>query len=161
MNVSLIAAMGKNRELGFGNELPWHLPDDLRRFNALTRGHAVLMGRKTYESIGKPLPERKNIVVTRDANYAAPGCIVAHSIEETISVAGNDNEIFIIGGGEIYKLALPLANKMYLTFVDAEIPADTFFPEFNESEWWVTKSESHEQDEKHAYPFVFKIFERK
>jgi dihydrofolate reductase len=160
-NISLIAAMGKDRELGFGNKLPWHLPDDLKRFKALTKGHAVVMGRKTYESIGMPLPERKNIIVTRDINYSAPGCLVVHSIEEALSAAGDDKEIFIIGGGEIYALALPLANKMYLTFVDVKIKANVFFPDFDESEWRVTKTESHERDLKHEYPFVFKIFERK
>ena len=161
--IVLMAAIGKNRELGFGNKLPWHLPDDLKRFKEITRGHAIIMGRKTYESIGKALPERKNIVVTRNAGYQAPGAVVVDSIEEALreasAAAGED--VFVIGGGEIYKLALPFADKMYLTFVDAEIPADTYFPEFNEGEWRVTGAVPHEADEKHLYRFIFKTYERK
>ena len=159
--ISLIAAMGKNRELGFGNKLPWHLPDDLKRFKALTRGHAIIMGRKTYEAIGRPLPERKNIVITRNRDYVAPGCIVVASMEDAIKEAGDDNEIFVIGGAEIYKLALPYADRMYLTLVDAEIPADVFFPEFDESGWVITKTEPHGTDEKHQWPYVFKVYEKK
>ncbi len=161
MNVSIIAAMGKNRELGFGNKLPWHLPDDLKRFKALTRDHAVIMGRKTFESIGKPLPERKNIIVTRDPGYVVAGAIVTHSIEEAIKEAGDDSEIFVIGGAEIYRLALPRANKMYLTFVEAELQADVYFPEFDGAEWNVVREEPHEANEKHKYRFTFREYERK
>jgi dihydrofolate reductase len=161
--IVLMAAIGRNRELGFGNKLPWHLPDDLKRFKEITRGHSIIMGRKTYESIGKALPERKNIVITRNADYKAPGAVVVGSIEEafkeTGAAAGED--VFVIGGGEIYRLALPYADKMYLTFVDAEIPADTYFPEFNENEWRITGAVPHEADEKHAHRFVFKTYERK
>jgi len=161
--IVLMAAMGRNRELGFGNKLPWHLPDDLKRFKEITRGHSIIMGRKTYESIGKALPERKNIVVTRNAGYQAPGAVVVGSIEEAFKEAGNggDEDVFVIGGGEIYKLALPYADRMYLTFVDAEIPADTYFPEFNENEWRVTDAVPHEADEKHAHRFVFKTYEKR
>src|SRR5258708_5209104 len=161
MNVSIIAAMGKNRELGFGNKLPWHLPDDLKRFKALTRDHAVIMGRKTFESIGKPLPERKNIIVTRDPGYVVAGAIVTHSIEEAIKEAGDDSEIFVIGGAEIYRLALPRANKMYLTFVEAELQADVYFQEFDGAEWNVVREEPHEANEKHKYRFTFREYERK
>ena len=161
--IVLMAAMGRNRELGFGNKLPWHLPDDLKRFKEITRGHSIIMGRKTYESIGKALPERKNIVVTRNAGYQAPGAVVVGSIEEAFKEAGNggDEDVFVIGGGEIYKLALPYADRMYLTFVDAEIPADTYFPEFSESEWQATNAVPHEADEKHAHRFVFKTYEKR
>lgn len=163
--VSIIAAMGRNRGLGFGNKLPWHLPDDLKRFKEFTRGHAVIMGRRTFESIGRPLPDRKNIIVSRDGGYAAPGCEVVASIEEAFKAAdgdtaGGDGEVFVIGGAQIYALALPYAAKMYLTFVDAEVPADAFFPAFDEAAWTVTASESHAADGKHPYPFVFKVFER-
>jgi dihydrofolate reductase len=160
MNVSLFAAMGKNRELGFGNNLPWHLPDDLKRFKEFTRGHAVIMGRKTHESIGRALPDRKNIIITRNADYQAPGCIVVNSLPAAFAAAENDPEIFVIGGGEIYKLALPYADKLYLTSVDTEREADTFFPEFDEKEWSIIKEESHPADEKHLYSFVFRIYER-
>jgi dihydrofolate reductase len=160
MNVSLVAAMGKNRELGFHNKLPWHLPDDLKRFKEVTRGHAVIMGRKTFESIGRPLPQRKNIVITRNATYAAPGCSVVHSIEDALREAADDAEIFVIGGAEIYKLALPYANKMYLTFVEAAPQADAYFPEFNKSDWNVVREEAHAADAAHPYPFVFAVFAR-
>ena len=168
MKVSIIGAMGKNRELGFGNKLPWHLPDDLKRFKEITRGHAVIMGRKTYESIGRVLPDRKNIIVTRNPAYQAPGCVVVGSIEDAFKAAtknhdndyDHDDEVFVIGGGDIYKLALPYANTMYLTFVDAEREADAFFPEFEEKEWHIIQEESHGSDEKHAYPFVFRTYKR-
>lgn len=163
--ICIMAAMGRKRELGNGNKLPWHLPDDLARFRDITRGHSIIMGRKTYESIGKVLPDRKNIIVTRDPGYAAPGGTVAGSMEEALQEArkggGADEEIFVIGGGEIYKLALPYADKMYLTFVDAEIPADTYFPEFDENEWRVVGAVPHAADDRHAFPFVFKTYEKK
>lgn len=153
--------MGKDRELGAKNALLWHLPDDLKRFKAITSGHAIIMGRKTFEAIGKPLPQRKNIVITRQPDYKAEGCVVVSSLEAALKTAGEDSEVFIIGGGEIYKLALPVANKMYLTFVDANVPADTFFPKFNENEWRLVREEPHMKDEKHPYSFVFKLYERK
>ncbi len=160
-----MAAMGKHRELGFGNKLPWHLPDELKRFRDITRGHVVIMGRKTYESIGKALPERKNIVITRNADFQAPGATVVSSIEDAFKEAGKEAgenaEFFVVGGGKIYALALPYADKMYLTFVDAEIPADTYFPEFNEDEWRVIETVSHEADERHKYGFTFKTYEKK
>jgi dihydrofolate reductase len=159
--VSIIEAMGNNRELGFKNKLLWHLPDDLQRFKELTRGHTVIMGRKTYDSIGRPLPERKNIIITRNPDYEAPGCTFADSMEAALAEAKDDPEIFIIGGAEIYKLALPYADRLYLTLVDAQPEADVFFPEFNESEWQLIKTEPHGKDEKHPYSFVFKIYEKK
>lgn len=171
MNISIIAAVGRKRELGFGNKLPWHLPDDLKRFKALTRGYAVVMGRKTYQAIGRPLPERTNIIITRNKDFTAPGCVVVGSMEEAIAAAEKTNgdagggaaesgEVFVIGGAEIYKLALPLANKMYLTHVDADMDADVYFPEFNEKEWRVGATEPHGADEKHPHSFIFKIYER-
>jgi dihydrofolate reductase len=160
MKVSLIAAMGENRELGLDNRLPWHLPDDLKRFKAITKNHAVIMGRKTYESIGKPLPNRKNIIVTRNKNYKAEGCTVVNSIEEAINEAGDDHEVFVIGGSEIYAAALPRADKMYLTFVATSLAADARFPEFNEKEWRILGEEPHARDEKHPHSFVYKVYER-
>ena len=129
--ISLIAAIGKNRELGFGNRLPWYLPDDLKRFKEITRGHTVIMGRKTFESLPGVLPNRRNIVITRDKNYLREGLEVVSSLEEALQRASGDKEPFIIGGGEIFKQALPFTNKMYLTHVDVELPADSFFPEFS------------------------------
>ena len=161
MTISIIAAMGKNREIGVQNNLPWNLPDDLARFKKLTSGHAVIMGWKTHESIGRPLPARKNIVISLYADSKVPGCIVVTSLEEAFRAAEGDDEVFIIGGAETYRFGLPYANKMYLTLVDAAIKADAFFPEFNESEWRVTPGEVHEADEKHAYRFTFKTYERK
>ena len=158
--VSMIGAMGRNRGLGFGNKLPWHLPDDLKRFKELTKGHAVIMGRKTFGSIGRPLPDRKNIIITRDPHYSAPGCTVVNSMEAALKEAGDEGEVFIIGGAEIYMLGLPFADKMYLTFVDAAPNADAYFPEFNEGEWRIVQSEPHSADGKHSYSFVFKVYER-
>ncbi|HEX4104413.1 MAG TPA: dihydrofolate reductase [Candidatus Paceibacterota bacterium] len=165
MNISLIGAMGKNREFGLGDQLPWHLPDDLKHFKALTRGHTVIMGRKTYESIGKPLPDRKNIIITRNKDFKADGCVVVGSMEEALAEtkndpAGNDRKVFVIGGAEIYKLALPYAQKIYLTLVDASPKADKYFPEFGEKEWRLIKEESHARDEKHPHAFVFREYER-
>lgn len=134
--ISIIAAIGKNRELGKDNKLLWHIPEDMKRFKELTHGHAVIMGRKTFESIGRPLPNRLNFIVSRDPNYTPNGvAIVCSSLEDALEKAKERevNEIFIIGGGQIYKEALPLADKLYLTVVDAAFPdADTYFPEYDE-----------------------------
>lgn len=160
MIVSFIAAIGKNRELGFSNKLPWHLPDDLKRFKEITRGHTVIMGRKTYESMGRILPERKNIIITRDKSYRVENALIFSSIEEALRECKNEKESFVIGGGEIFKLALPYVNKMYLTHAEAERPADSFFPEFNIKDWKITSEEFHPKDEKHLYNFAFKIYEK-
>lgn len=132
--ISIIAAIGKNRELGKNGELIWRIPEDMRHFKEVTNGHPVIMGRKTFESIGKPLPGRNNIIITRNVDYAAPGCIIVQSIEKAIKEAKkrNQEEIFIIGGGEIYKLAMPLTDRLYLTIVDASADADTYFPSFDD-----------------------------
>jgi dihydrofolate reductase len=160
-NVSIIAAVGKNNEIGLDNKLLWKLPDDLKRFQKLTKGHAVIMGRKTFESIGKPLPERKNIVVTRQSDYKAQGCTVVRSLEAALEAAGDDDEPFVIGGSELYDLALPYANKLYLTFVDAEPEADVYFPELDVKEWKFVSKEEHAADERHIHAFTFTIYERK
>lgn len=129
MIVSLIAAMARNRVIGRDNALPWHIPADLRRFRDLTLGHTVIMGRKTYESIGKPLPGRRTVVVTRQEGYAVPGCIVVHSLEAALAAADCADEVFICGGGELYAEALPLAERIYLTVVSLEVAGDAVFPE--------------------------------
>jgi dihydrofolate reductase len=130
--ISIIVAHSKNLAIGKANTLLWYLPNDLPRFKKLTVGHPIIMGRKTYESIGRPLPERPNIVITRDKNLEIPGCIIVNSLGEAIEKAGeiDKEEIFVIGGGEIYKEALHLTNRLYLTFLDKDVEADTFFPEY-------------------------------
>ncbi len=159
MSISIIAAIGKKNELGKGNQLLWHLPDDLKHFKELTSGHTVVMGRKTFESIGKPLPNRRNIVITRDTNYKQDGVQVVHSIEE---IEKGDEEIFVIGGGEIYKQALPFADKLYITEVNAEEKdADTFFPMIEKEKWKEKERVHHTQDEKHATHFDFVTYIKK
>lgn len=136
MKISLICALGTNRAIGRGNELLWRIFEDLKRFKRITTGHAIIMGRKTYESIGRPLPNRTNIILTRDESYKADGCVVVHSLDSAIKVAEKDpatDETFIIGGGEIYKQSIGMANRLYLTLVDdAPQYADTFFPEYSD-----------------------------
>ena len=160
MILSCVLAFGSNRGLGFGNRLPWNLPDDLKRFKQITRGHSIIMGRKTYESMGRLLPERKNIIITRDTSYQIPGATIKHSIEEAIEECKNEEEAFVVGGGEIVKLALPHLDRMYLTHGKANVPADSFFPEFDLSKWKVVSEEFHPKDERHAYDFTFKTYER-
>ncbi|VVA44375.1 Dihydrofolate reductase [Candidatus Roizmanbacteria bacterium] len=158
MQVSIIAAIGKNRELGKDNKLLWHIPEDFKRFKTLTSNHIVIMGRKTYESLPekfRPLPDRVNIVVTRDLNYAVEGVIVCHSIEKAIEKGKKyeKKEIFIIGGAQIYSLGIKYADKLYLTLVDKEYPdADTFFPDYSQFNKIVFE-EKH-QDDKYSYKFI-------
>ncbi len=158
--ISIIAALAENRVIGVNNTLPWRLPNDLKHFRRLTTGHAIIMGRKNYESIGRPLPERTNIVVTRNRDYRASGCLVAHSLDEALALAQNDPEIFIIGGAEIYREALARADRLYLTQVHAAVDGDTFFPETNRNDWEETTRERHGADDKHAYAYSFVVLER-
>lgn len=155
--------MDKNRVIGKDNQIPWYLPADLKFFKRTTLGRHVLMGRKNYQSIGKPLPKRTNVVITRNPFFVSSGCIVVHSLEEALQVAhdNQEEEVFIIGGGEIYSQAMPLTQKMYLTEIDAEFDGDVFFPEFDESEWEVVSEEHYEPDEKNEFPFTVRIYERK
>lgn len=141
--ISLIAAIGKNRELGKNNKLLWNIPEDLKRFKELTMGHPVIMGRKTNESIGRPLPNRTNIVITRDKGYEQEGCLITHSLEEAIELAKtkDNNEIFIIGGGQIYEQAINIADKLYLTIVKGKFEADTFFPEYSKFKKIISREE--------------------
>ena len=166
MIVSLIAAVAKNGAIGKNNDLPWHLPDDMKYFMQTTKGHHVVMGRKNYESLPhkyRPLPHRINYVVTRQANFSAPGCVVVNSIEDALQLIRKDNpeEIFVIGGGEIYQLALPYAHRLYLTEIDAEISGDTYFPAFTASEWYPHSRQHHAADARHAYAFDFVVYQRK
>lgn len=156
--ITIIAAAGENNELGKNNDLVWHLPDDFKRFKQLTTGHYIIMGRKTFESFPKPLPNRTHVVITRNTNYQNEDAIIVSSLEEAIEVSKDDSNPYIIGGGEIYKLSLPYAHKIELTRVHGTFEADTFFPEFSEKEWNLAKKEFHEKDEKHQYAFTYETW---
>jgi dihydrofolate reductase len=158
--IALIAAMAENRVIGRENGLPWRLPADLRRFKSVTMGKPVIMGRKTYESIGKPLPGRSNIVVTRDADYRAPGCQVVHSLEQALEAGAGHTEVMVIGGAELYRQALGRAERMYLTLVRAEVEGDTLFPDIEPQQWRELERESHRADEKNQYDYDFVILQR-
>ncbi len=151
--------MAENRAIGRDNALPWRLPNDLRHFRRLTMGHPVIMGRKNHESIGKPLFGRTNIVVTRARSYQSPGCIVTHSIEEAFAAAGDDPDVFVIGGAELYAQTLSRAQWLYLTLVLAEVAGDTFFPALNSGKWREFSRERHESDAAHPYPYSFVTLE--
>ncbi len=161
--ITLIAAMSLNRVIGRGNSLPWNMPNDMKFFMNTTRGFPVIMGRKTFESLGKPLPKRTNIVITRDSKFFANGCILTSSIEDAIKQALQINEtVFVIGGAEIYKLALPLANLILLTEIETEIAdGDAFFPKFSEKEWQLVDAKSCNSDKNHAYNYKFLKYLRK
>ena len=153
MIISLIAAMGKNRVIGKNNSIPWKLPADMKRFKELTTGKPVIMGRKTFESIGRPLPNRKNIILTHEKNYKAEGCIVVHSTLNALKAAEGNEEVMIIGGEQIFKEFLAMANRMYLTVIDEDFEGDAYFPEYNQKEWREVKREEH-KNEKYKYSFV-------
>lgn len=162
MNISMIAAMDKNRVIGADNDMPWHLPDDLKFFKANTVNKPVIMGRKTFESIGsKPLPNRRNLVITRNDAYEANGAEVFHSAEEALKSCKSEVEIIIMGGGQLYAQMMPFANKLYVTLVDAEVEGDTIFPEWLTDEWQEISKEWHDKDERHAYAFEFVTLIRK
>ncbi len=152
MQVSLIVAASANNVIGVRGELPWHLPDDLRRFKQLTTGKPIVMGRLTYESIGGALPDRQNIVISRNERYSAPGCDVITSIDAATSLAENAEELMVIGGERVYRAFLPFANRIYLTRVHADIDGDAFFPELLD-EWQELSKELHPVDEDHAFAF--------
>ena len=158
--LSIIAALADNRVIGINNTLPWRLPADLKHFRNLTTGHPVIMGRRNYESIGRPLPERDNIVLTRDNGYAAPGCKVVHTLEAALDAAHGAPHAFIIGGAEIYAQTMERVRRMYLTYVHATVEGDTFFPAFRADDWREIARERHEPDERHAYAYSFVTLER-
>ena len=147
--------------IGVNNTLPWRLPADLRHFRQLTTGHHVIMGRRNYESIGRPLPERDNIVVTRNPDYRAPGCEVKHSLVDALHDIHDDPEIFVIGGADIYRQAMADADRIYLTLVHADISGDTYFPEFDAREWEEISRARHEADEKNPHAYSFVIYDRR
>jgi dihydrofolate reductase len=160
VEIAIVVAMADNRVIGRDNRLPWHLPADLRHFRQVTVGKPVLMGRKTHESIGRPLPERTNIVVTRDRSYEAPGCVVVHSIESAIEAAGGHEEVMLIGGTDLYRQLLPKADRIYMTLVHAAFEGDARFPELDEREWREVERMDCAPDEKNPWPYSFIRLER-
>lgn len=157
--LSIIAAMAKNRVIGIDNTLPWRLPEDLTHFKTLTIGHHILMGRKTFDSLGRVLPGRTSVVITRSMDLRLPGCIVANSIESAISACNQDNEIFIIGGAELYLQALDFADRIYLTEIQAEFEGDAWFPKFDSGLWQESERRSGKSKNGLAYDFV--IYDKK
>ena len=165
MIISLIAALTRNHIIGRDNRLPWHLPDDMKFFMQTTKGHMVVMGRKNYDSIPekfRPLPNRTNIVVTRQRDFNAPGCVVVHTLDDAIGLAKlrKETELFVIGGSDIYKLGMPIANRLYLTEIKCELEGDTRFPAIDTQQWKEVSREHHGTDERHVYEFDFVVYDR-
>jgi dihydrofolate reductase len=158
--LSLIVAMSRNRVIGANGAIPWHLPAELKLFKTLTMGHHMIMGRKTYESIGRLLPGRTTVIVTRQRDYRVPGAVVAHTLEEAIAACGTDEEIFVIGGAEIFQETLPLAGRIYLTTVDADIAGDTYMPAFDTAEWRERSARFSPADERNPYAYTAAVHER-
>jgi dihydrofolate reductase len=161
MRLSLVVAVARNGVIGRDNRLPWRLPDDLAYFKRVTMGHPVVMGRRTWQSIGKPLPGRTNIVVTHDPGFRAPGCVVAHSLAEAWRAAEGADEACVIGGTSLFAETLPLADVIHLTEVEADVEGDTYFPGFDRGAWTETEVERHAADARHAYPFRIVRLERR
>jgi len=163
MIVSAIVATASNRVIGKDNDIPWYLPADLKYFKRTTLNHHILMGRKSFESIGKSLPKRTNVIITRNPYFIASNCLVAASLEEALEIAydNGEKEAFIIGGGEIYRQSIPLLDRLYLTEVAIEPEGTVYFPELNWDEWTLVSEEPHEADEKNEYAYNFKVFEKK
>jgi len=161
--ISLVAALSENRVIGKDNRLPWHLPDDMKHFREITEGKPIIVGRKTFESIGKPLPNRTNIVLVREKDSSIPGCVTVHSIEEALEAAKDAKEVVVIGGASVYKQFLEqrLIDRMYLTIVHDNVEGDAYFPEFNLANWEETQHIHHPADEKHPHEFSFVTLERR
>ena len=159
--MSLIVAMAGNRTIGIDNALPWRIPEDLRRFKALTMGHHMIMGRKTFDSIGKPLPGRTTIVVTRNRELHIEGCIIAHSLPKAIDVCSGDEEIFVVGGAELYAQALPLADTLYLTEIQKDVKGDAHFPELDRTEWQEISREKRHQETPQPLEYDFVTYRRR
>jgi dihydrofolate reductase len=158
--ISLIVAVARNGVIGKDGKLPWHLPEDLKRFKALTMGHHIIMGRRTWESIGRPLPGRKSVVVTRQRDYSAPGAIVVHSLPDAVAACAGDDEVFVIGGEEIYRTALPIADRIHLTRLDADYAGDTRFPALAPGQWHEVSRERHPGNGPDRPGFDFLVLER-
>jgi len=160
MRVSIIAAMASNRTIGIDNRLPWNLPEDLKHFRQLTMGHHILMGRKTWESIGKPLPGRSSVIITRSQDYQVPGCRTANSIPEAIAACGDDGEVFFIGGADLYLQALAVAQRVYLTEIQRDFDGDAHFPALDPATWREVTRTRHQSAGEQALPFHFVMYER-
>ena len=158
--IIMIAAVAENFALGKDNELVWHLPDDFKRFKQLTTNHYIIMGRKTFESFPKPLPNRTHVIITRQQDYTAEGCLVVANLDEALAMIPKDENAFVIGGGEIYALALPFTDVIELTKVHARFEADTFFPEIDSKQWKLVSEEYHPKDEKHLFDFTYETYRR-
>jgi len=158
--LSIIVAIAENNVIGKDNDLIWKLPRDMKHFKETTTGHYIIMGRKTFESNKRPLPNRTNVIITRDKNYSAEGCVVVHSLEDAIKEAKKDSEAFIIGGGNIYEQAISLVDRIYLTKIHHTFDGDTFFPELNMNEWNVTEERFFEPDGKNIYHFTIRTLDR-
>ncbi len=161
MIISFIVAMDKKGVIGHEGDLPWHLSADLKHFKAVTMGKPLIMGRKTHESIGRPLPGRKNIIMTRSPGFIAEGCTVVHSLDDVFQAVGDVDEVMIMGGSAIYDQSLTRTDRLYLTEVHADVSGDVYFPEFNKSEWVELEREDHSADEKNNFDYSFVILERK
>ena len=159
--ITLIAAVAENNALGKHNQLLWHLPDDFKRFKSITSGHHIILGRKTFESFPKPLPNRTHVIITRQNDYTHEGCIIVDSLQKAINLCPKNEELFIIGGGEIYKQSIDIADKLDITKVHHSFEADTFFPEIDMNKWKLTSAEFHPKDEKHQFDFTFETYLRK
>lgn len=159
--IVLIAAVADNNALGKNNQLVWHLPNDFKHFKTLTSGHYIIMGRKTFESLPKPLPNRTHIVISRQKNYKPQGCIVVESIQEALSICPPNEDTYVIGGGEIYTIAMPFADKLEITRVYNKFDADVFFPEINEEKWDLIASSFQSKDEKHLYDYCYQTYLKK
>lgn len=159
MTVSIIVAIAKNNAIGKDNKLLWYLPNDLKHFKDVTTGHTVIMGRKTYDSVGKPLPKRRNIIITRQA-ISIEGCEVVNSLEAALALCKDEDEVFIVGGAEIYRQSIPLTDRIYLTVIDQEFDGDSFFPELDPEEWKEKERENFEPDEKNKLRYSFITLER-
>lgn len=158
--VSVIVAVAENGVIGDKNSLLWHISEDLRNFKRVTSGHPVIMGRKTFESLGRPLPNRKNVVITRQ-DITIEGCEVVHSLDEALGLFSAEEEVFVIGGAQIYREAMPFADRFYLTRVHHSYQGDTSFPEWSEADWILTESEHFERGEKYEYPFTIEVYNRR
>ena len=156
--IIMIAAAAENNALGKNNELVWHLPNDFKRFKNLTSGHHIIMGRKTFESFPRPLPNRTHVIITRSKDYAPEGCIIVNSMEEAIAACPQEEDVFIIGGGEIYQLGMPFADKIELTLVHHSFEADTFFPNIDEEKWTLQQSEKQLKDDNHQFDYTYQTF---
>ena len=159
--LAIIVAMAQNRTIGINNTLPWRIPADLRRFKALTMGHHMVMGRKTFDSIGKPLPGRTTVVVTRDHNLKIEGCIMAYSLQEAVAACADDEAIFVVGGAELYQQAMPLVDTLYITEIRQDVGGDAHFPEFNRDEWLEVSREIHHQETPQPLEYHFVTYQRK